>query len=42
MILETERLYLRELDQGDFEALCQILKDLAQCFKVPLVQFPQI
>lgn len=29
MILETERLYLRELDQGDFEALCQILKDPA-------------
>ena len=29
MILETERLYLRELGQGDFEALCQILKDPA-------------
>lgn len=27
MILETERLYLRELEQSDFEALCKILKD---------------
>lgn len=27
MILETERLYLREMNQGDFEALCKILQD---------------
>ena len=27
MILETERLYLRELNQGDFEALSRILTD---------------
>ena len=27
MILETERLYLREMDQTDFEALCKILQD---------------
>lgn len=27
MILETERLYLREMDQGDFDSLCQILQD---------------
>lgn len=27
MILETERLYMREMNQGDFDALCQILKD---------------
>lgn len=27
MILETERLYLRELKQSDFEALCRILQD---------------
>ena len=27
MILETERLYLRELEQGDFDALCDILQD---------------
>lgn len=27
MILETERLYLRELNQGDFHALCRILQD---------------
>lgn len=27
MILETERLYLREMGQGDFEALCMILQD---------------
>ncbi len=27
MILETERLYLRELNQGDFDALSQILAD---------------
>lgn len=27
MILETERLYLREMDQGDFDALCDILQD---------------
>lgn len=27
MIVETERLYLRELNQNDFEALCKILKD---------------
>ncbi len=27
MILETERLYLRELEQGDFDALCLILQD---------------
>lgn len=27
MILETERLYLREMEQSDFEALCRILQD---------------
>ena len=27
MILETERLYLREMSQNDFKALCKILKD---------------
>lgn len=27
MILETERLYLREMEQGDFAALCRILQD---------------
>lgn len=27
MILETERLYLRELKQSDFKALCRILQD---------------
>lgn len=27
MILETERLYLRRLEQTDFDALCKILKD---------------
>lgn len=27
MILETERLYLREMDGADFEALCKILQD---------------
>lgn len=27
MILETERLYLREMDQRDYEALCKILQD---------------
>lgn len=27
MIFETERLYLRELNEGDFEALCEILQD---------------
>ena len=27
MILETERMYLREMNQGDFDALCAILKD---------------
>lgn len=27
MILETERLYLRELEQEDFPALCKILQD---------------
>lgn len=27
MILETERLYLRELNQADFKALCAILQD---------------
>lgn len=27
MILETERLYLREMNQGDFESLCKILQD---------------
>lgn len=27
MILETERLYLREMDQNDFEALSKILQD---------------
>ena len=27
MILETERLYLREMDQPDFASLCRILKD---------------
>lgn len=27
MIFETERLYLRELNQNDFGALCKILKD---------------
>lgn len=27
MILETERLYLRKMSQGDFKALCSILQD---------------
>lgn len=27
MILETERLYFREMNQGDFCALCEILQD---------------
>ncbi|MBU3875392.1 GNAT family N-acetyltransferase [Faecalicatena sp. AGMB00832] len=27
MILETERLYLREMNQGDFDSLCKILQD---------------
>lgn len=27
MILETERLYLREMGQADFESLCKILQD---------------
>lgn len=27
MILETERLYLRRMNQDDFKALCQILQD---------------
>ena len=27
MILETDRLYMRELKQTDYEALCQILQD---------------
>lgn len=27
MILETERLYLREMEQSDFDSLCKILKD---------------
>lgn len=32
MILETERLYMREMNQGDFEALCLILKDPAAMY----------
>ena len=27
MILETERLYLREMNQSDFDSLCKILQD---------------
>ncbi len=27
MILETERLYMRELRQSDFDSLCRILQD---------------
>ena len=27
IILETERFYLREMDHGDIEALCEILQD---------------
>ena len=27
MILETERLYLREMNQHDFKSLCRILQD---------------
>ena len=27
MILETDRLYMRELTQSDYEDLCQILQD---------------
>ena len=27
IILETERLYLRKMDHGDIEALCEILQD---------------
>lgn len=27
MILETERLYLREMNQNDFDSLCRILQD---------------
>lgn len=27
MILDTERLYLREMNQSDFDSLCSILQD---------------
>lgn len=27
MVLETERLYLREMNQADFKSLCKILQD---------------
>lgn len=27
MVLETKRLFLREMEQSDFDSLCQILKD---------------
>ena len=27
MKLETERLYMREMNQGDFDSLCKILQD---------------
>lgn len=27
MILETRRLYLRKMDQGDYKSLCRILQD---------------
>lgn len=27
MVLETERLYLREMEQADFDALCKMLQD---------------
>lgn len=27
MILKTERLYLREMNQSDYESLCRILQD---------------
>lgn len=27
MILETERLYLRKMEQSDYSALCKILQD---------------
>lgn len=32
MILETERLYLRRMDQGDFAALCDIMMDDATMY----------
>ncbi len=32
MILETERLYLREIDQNDFNSLCKILQDEATMY----------
>ncbi len=32
MILETERLYLREMNQGDFNPLCKILQDEATMY----------
>lgn len=32
MILETERLYLREINQSDFESLCKILQDEAAMY----------
>ncbi len=32
MILETERLYLREMNQGDFNSLCKILQDEATMY----------
>ncbi len=32
MILETERLYLREMNQGDFNPLCKILQDEATTY----------
>lgn len=27
MVLETKRLYLRKMNQGDYDALCRILQD---------------
>lgn len=32
MVLETERLILRRMDQGDFEALCRIMMDDATMY----------
>ena len=41
MILETERLYLREMSQSDFKSLCKILQDKKQCMPMRVLSMIQ-
>ena len=42
MVLETDRLYLREMNQNDFHSLCKILQDEDTMYAFLSYRFSQL